>query len=733
MERNLRRSISFAGTPGLAGRSTVYTVSQLTYYYEDDTGTNRGESRIKRWAKKLGFKKSRDGGEQREGQGHVLRGEFVLREQPIDDVLAERHRGRLKFRPVPLSFPHLDEIEKDIDMTKEKTKSSVNFVSSREYNDQRCRLNGILPLYPDAADLDSDGGRLKSRVAPSPPPRTKVRRLTTTDRGAAVVDRNHNRRQENHVQSRAHEQNVSSVAEGLERLDVNEPCFVGAFRKDNGSPESTAAMTKRQAPLPPNNPVAPPRKKKEKRKKKHKVKIAFVNVHHENDYDEPNDIEEVMSELHDLYSGNMPNRNASSSSSGFTNYMQWPSQQERCASGSLNPAPAEPPEDYSPERTTPSSETHYSSIHTSSTSVPSGEDQPNRRDGRYQTPSISITSTYEEVTNATPPPPPPLPGLNVSHEIERKPSVPLASDLITQRKQLRKTQGPNRKSRARTRTEHRSKASTKEGAKVSKIRDVLEEKGILEPYLYRACGRSCSFDDTYQMLGGFASGESSRDNSPMPFRDGSSTSPREVSPASRFTYLPNGILTKPALKKIRRNHAANLEGNGSQHTRRHTVSFKTSPEKITDSEYAEEPIVRNDKQHSSSGTKEGDIWNGVSEIMPSQRQITNKRCERTQSVGPDLSADDYNKLQATLRMHLEKPRELPKVNMRAVRQYEKLPDPPSELELFFKKRRQKMALEKPELSNTDLSVPDSNGDPESINAMSRLIEKEAQAGRKVPS
>ena len=49
-----------------------------------------------------------------------------------------------------------------------------------------------------------------------------------------------------------------------------------------------------------------------------------------------------------------------------------------------------------------------------------------------------------------------------------------------------------------------------------------------------------------------------------------------------------------------------------------------------------------------------------------------------------IRVDDYNKLQATLRMHLEKPRELPKVNMRAVRQYEKLPDPPSELELFFK-------------------------------------------------
>ena len=47
-------------------------------------------------------------------------------------------------------------------------------------------------------------------------------------------------------------------------------------------------------------------------------------------------------------------------------------------------------------------------------------------------------------------------------------------------------------------------------------------------------------------------------------------------------------------------------------------------------------------------------------------------------------SDDYHKLQTTLRMRLEKPQELPKLNMKAVRQYEKIPDPPSELELFFK-------------------------------------------------
>ena len=49
-----------------------------------------------------------------------------------------------------------------------------------------------------------------------------------------------------------------------------------------------------------------------------------------------------------------------------------------------------------------------------------------------------------------------------------------------------------------------------------------------------------------------------------------------------------------------------------------------------------------------------------------------------------LFTEDYHHLRQALIRRLNSPREIPEINMKKVRQYQKIHDPPSELELFFK-------------------------------------------------
>ena len=435
-------------------------------------------------------------------------------------------------------------------------------------------------------------------------------------RGNGYVDRSHNRWQQTTFLPQPPGDSVSSMIKSLESLDVNKPSFVGAFREDNvsrNSPPNMKYSTPRR-PLPtPRRPVAPPRKKKDKKKYKRKSKDKVIE--NENIYeeaaDDTNDINDVVNELHDLYASNINK----GSSGGFSRYMEWPDEETNhrhtrdfyraslpsSSSGSgiqfnagadvedghglhkpgakksteYQPPPAEPPEDYSPILTRRAGfDLHVASaFDTTSTSIDSNMPTPDyheiKRSGDNDAKPVHISVSV--IPLAPPPPPPPLPppppSLSTnsnSDESDRKPPMPLARDLITQRSQLKKTQkSSNRKSRPRARAD-RSGGSV--SSRVGEIRDILEDKGICDVYMDNSVS---SGENIYQNTLMFTSDD--EDSTYVMKRD---ASPRELSPSTRFTYLPNGILTKPRLRKVSQGELFDPKRSEGLLAPKHAVSFQ---------------------------------------------------------------------------------------------------------------------------------------------------------------